>query len=161
MKQIAKASVAALTLIASGAAQTAPTQNPPAISIARSESLQTTKGAAQFFTGSVQVQQLFSGHDPARTSGGKVSFAPGARSAWHTHPLGQILIVTDGAGWMQQWGGPVEEIRKGDVVWIPPGVKHWHGAAATTSMTHIAIQEQLDGRVVDWMEKVTDEQYRR
>jgi quercetin dioxygenase-like cupin family protein len=161
MKQIAKASVAALTLIASGASQTAPTQNPPAISIARSESLQTTKGAAQFFTGSVQVQQLFSGHDPARTSGGKVSFAPGARSAWHTHPLGQILIVTDGTGWMQQWGGPVEEIRKGDVVWIPPGVKHWHGAAATTSMTHIAIQEQLDGRVVDWMEKVTDEQYRR
>ena len=161
MKQIAKASVAALTLIASGAAQTAPTQNPPAISIARSESLQTTKGAAQFFTGSVQVQQLFSGHDPARTSGGNVSFAPGARSAWHTPPLGQILIVTDGTGWMQQWGGPVEEIRKGDVVWIPPGVKHWHGAAATTSMTHIAIQEQLDGRVVDWLEKVTDEQYRR
>ena len=109
----------------------------------------------------MQVQQLFPGHDPARTSGGKVSFAPGARSAWHTHPLGQILIVTDGTGWMQQWGGPVEEIRTGDVIWIPPGVKHWHGATATTSMTHIAIQEQLNGRVVDWMEKVTDEQYRK
>ena len=90
-----------------------------------------------------------------------MSFAPGARSAWHTHPLGQILIVTDGTGWIQQWGGPVEEIRTGDVIWIPPGVKHWHGATATTSMTHIAIQEQLNGRVVDWMEKVTDEQYRK
>ena len=161
MRQIATAVMAALTLIASGAAQTAPAQNPQAISIARSESLQANRGSAQFFTGSVQVQQLFPGHDPARTSGGKVSFAPGARSAWHTHPLGQILIVTDGTGWIQQWGGPVEEIRKGDVIWIPPGVKHWHGATATTSMTHIAIQEQLNGRVVDWMEKVTDEQYRR
>ena len=161
MRKIAKAAMAALTLIASRAAQTAPAQNPQAISIARSESLQATRGAAQLFTGSVQVQQLFPGHDPARISGGKVSFAPGARSAWHTHPLGQILIVTDGTGWMQQWGGPVEEIRKGDVIWIPPGVKHWHGATATTAMTHIAIQEQLNGRVVDWMEKVTDEQYRR
>jgi quercetin dioxygenase-like cupin family protein len=109
----------------------------------------------------VQVQQLFPSHDPARTSGGRVTFEPGARSAWHTHPLGQILIVMDGTGWIQQWGGPIEEIRKGDVIWIPPGVKHWHGATPTTAMTHIAIQEQLNGKAVKWLEKVTDEQYRK
>jgi len=90
-----------------------------------------------------------------------VTFEPGARSAWHTHPFSQILIVTEGAGWIQQWGGPIQEIRKGDVIWIPPGVKHWHGAAPTTSMTHIAIQEQLNGKAVDWLEKVTVEQYRK
>ena len=90
-----------------------------------------------------------------------MTFAPGARSAWHTHPFGQILIVTEGEGWIQQWGGPIQEIRKGDVIWIPPGVKHWHGAAPTTSMTHIAIQEQLNGKAVDWLEKVTVEQYRK
>jgi len=100
-------------------------------------------------------------YDPSRTSGGKVTFEPGARSAWHTHPLGQILIVTDGTGWIQQWGGPIEEIRKGDVIWIPPGVKHWHGATPSIAMTHIAIQEQLNGKAVEWMEKVTDEQYRK
>jgi quercetin dioxygenase-like cupin family protein len=161
MRRIATTIMAVLTLLASGAAQSAPAQNPQAINIARSESLTSNKGAGQFFTGSVQVQQLFPDRDPARTSGGKVTFAPGARSAWHTHPLGQILIVTDGTGWIQQWGGPVEEIRKGDVIWIPPGVKHWHGATATTAMTHIAIQEQFNGKVVEWMEKVTDEQYRK
>jgi quercetin dioxygenase-like cupin family protein len=98
---------------------------------------------------------------PGRTSGGLVTFEPGARSAWHTHPVGQILIVTAGVGHVQRWGGPIEEIRPGDVIWIPPGVKHWHGATASTGMTHIAIQEQLDGKVVDWMEKVSDEQYRK
>jgi quercetin dioxygenase-like cupin family protein len=108
----------------------------------------------------VRVQSLFDAKEPARSSGGQVTFRPGARSAWHTHPLGQILIVTDGVGWVQQWGGPVQVIRKGDVVWIPAGVKHWHGATPTTTMTHIALQEQLDGRAVDWLEKVTDEQYR-
>ena len=117
------------------------------IKITRSESLQLKKGSAA--------------DDPSRTSGGKVTFEPGARSSWHTHPSGQILIVTDGTGWVQQWGGPIEEIRKGDVIWIPPGVKHWHGATPSTAMTHIAIQEQLNGKAVEWMEKVTDEQYRK
>ena len=104
---------------------------------------------------------LFDAQDGARASSGRVTFQPGARSAWHTHPLGQILIVTSGTGWVQKWGSPKQEIREGDVVRIPPGRKHWHGATATTSMTHIAIQEQLDGRVVDWLEKVSDEQYRK
>jgi quercetin dioxygenase-like cupin family protein len=144
-------------------AQTSGTKAPTSsvIKITRSESLQLKKGSANYFTGSVQVQELFPADDPSRTSGGKVTFEPGARSAWHTHPLGQILIVTDGTGWVQQWGGPIEEIRKGDVIWIPPGVKHWHGATPSTAMTHIAIQEQLNGKAVEWMEKVTDEQYRK
>jgi 4-carboxymuconolactone decarboxylase len=146
---------------ATGAPQTAPAQNPQTISIARSESLQANKGSAQYFTGTVQIQQLFVAHDPSRTSGGRVTFEPGARSAWHTHPFGQILIVTDGTGWIQQWGGPIQEIRKADVIWIPPGMKHWHGATPTTSMTHIAIQEQLNSKAVDWLEKVTDEQYQK
>ncbi len=131
------------------------------INISRSDSLQPKKASAEYFTGVVQVQELFPADDPSRTSGGKVTFEPGARSAWHSHPLGQILIVTDGMGWVQQWGGPIEEIRKGDVVRIPAGVKHWHGATPTTAMTHIAIQEQLNGKAVAWMEKVTDEQYRK
>jgi quercetin dioxygenase-like cupin family protein len=131
------------------------------ISITRSGSQPQSKGPAGHFTGSVQIEELFSVHDPSRANGGKVTFEPGARSAWHMHPLGQILIVTDGTGWIQQWGGAIEEIRKGDVVWIPAGVKHWHGATPNTAMTHIAIQEQLDGKAVEWMEKVTDEQYRK
>jgi quercetin dioxygenase-like cupin family protein len=130
------------------------------IKITRSDSLQSHQGSAQYFTGSVQVQQLFAASDPSRTSGGKVTFEAGARSAWHTHPFGQILIVTEGTGWIQQWRGPIEEIRKGDVIWIPAGVKHWHGATPNRSMTHIAIQEELNGKAVEWMEKVTDEQYR-
>jgi len=116
-------------------------------------------GASDRFTGSVRVQSLFDATDPRRTSGGAVTFQPGARSAWHTHPLGQILIVTDGLGWVQQWGGPVQVIRKGDVVWIPAGVKHWHGATPTTAMTHIAVQENVHGVAVNWLEQVTDEQY--
>jgi quercetin dioxygenase-like cupin family protein len=117
------------------------------------------KGPHDYFTGRVRVDRLFTAPEPARAAGASVTFEPGARTAWHTHPLGQTLIVTAGCGWVQREGGPVEEIRPGDVVWFSPGEKHWHGATATTGMTHIAIQESLDGKVVDWMEKVTDAQY--
>jgi quercetin dioxygenase-like cupin family protein len=130
------------------------------IIITPSAEQKVTTGFPKRFTGSVRVRTLFDPTDPSRTSGGAVTFQPGARSAWHTHPLGQILIVTDGEGWVQQWGGPVQVIRKGDVVWIPPGVKHWHGAAPTTAMTHIAVQESLNGVAVNWLEQVTNEQYR-
>jgi 4-carboxymuconolactone decarboxylase len=149
----------AQVLLPSGSPQTEPAHNSQTIKITRSGSLQANKGSAEYFTGSVQVQELFPADDPSRTSGGKVTFEPGARSAWHTHPLGQILIVTAGRGWVQEWGGPIEEIRQGDVVWIPPGVKHWHGATASTSITHISIQESLNGKTVEWMEKVSDQQY--
>jgi quercetin dioxygenase-like cupin family protein len=117
------------------------------------------KGPAEWFTGTVRIDPLFTAPDPARAAGASVTLEPGARTAWHTHPLGQTLIVTSGCGWAQREGGSVEEIRPGDVVWFAPGEKHWHGAAATTAMSHIAIQEQLDGKAVDWMEHVTDEQY--
>ena len=130
------------------------------IEIARSGSQPSAKGSAQYFTGSVRVDPLFPAKEPSRTSGGLVTFEPGARSAWHTHPAGQVLIVTAGAGRVQQWGGPIEEIRPGDVVWFPPGEKHWHGATPTTAMTHIAIQEALNGKPLDWMEQVSDEQYK-
>jgi len=143
------------------ASPNASAQESHSITITRSGSQQPGKGPAEHFTGSVLIEPLFPVHDPSRTTGGKVTFEPGARSAWHTHPLGQILIVTDGMGWIQQWGGPIEEIRKGDVIWIPAGVKHWHGATPDAAMTHIAIQEQLNGKAVEWMEKVTDEQYRK
>jgi quercetin dioxygenase-like cupin family protein len=119
----------------------------------------SAKGSPQYFTGVVRVDPLFDAPHPARVVGASVTFEPGARTAWHTHPLGQTLIVTAGCGRVQREGGPVEEIRPGDVVWIPPGEKHWHGAAPTTAMTHIAIQEKLDGKTVDWMEPVSDEQY--
>ena len=131
------------------------------IEIARSRSQQPSKAPAEHFTGAVVIEPVFSSHPPSFANGKKVTFQPGARSAWHTHPLGQTLIVTDGTGWIQQWGGPIEEIRKGDVVWIPAGVKHWHGGTPNTAMTHIAIQEQLKGKVVEWLEKVTEDQYRR
>ncbi len=119
------------------------------------------EGPADWFTGTVRVDPLFSAVDPARVGGALVTFEPGARTAWHTHPLGQTLIVTAGCGWVQREGGPIEEIRPGDVVWFPPGEKHWHGAAATTAMSHIAIQETLNESPVDWMERVNDAQYRR
>jgi quercetin dioxygenase-like cupin family protein len=119
------------------------------------------KGPADYFTGSVRVDPLFEAPDPARVRGAHVTFEPGARTAWHTHPLGQTLIVTSGLGWAQSEGGPVEEIRPGDVVWFAPGEKHWHGASASNAMTHIAIQEALDGKVVDWLEQVSDAQYRK
>jgi len=126
----------------------------------RSGSQPSGKGPADYFTGAVRIDPLFNPPAPARAFGASVTFEPGARTAWHTHPLGQTLIVTAGCGRAQRWGGPVEEIRPGDVIWIPPGEKHWHGAAATTAMTHIAIQEQLDGKAADWMEHVTDEEYK-
>jgi quercetin dioxygenase-like cupin family protein len=128
--------------------------------IKRVGSQPSVKGPAEWFTGSVRVDPLFQAPDPALVSGASVTFEPGARTAWHTHPLGQTLVVTTGCGWAQQWGGPIEEIRPGDVVWFAPGEKHWHGATPTTGMTHIAIQEKKDGKVVDWMEQVSDEQYR-
>jgi quercetin dioxygenase-like cupin family protein len=129
--------------------------------ISRSGSQQSRKGSAEYFTGTVRLDPLFQALDPARVGGASVTFEPGARTAWHTHPLGQTLIVTSGCGWAQREGGPVEEIRPGDVVWFPPGEKHWHGATPTAAMTHIAIQETLNGTAVNWMEKVSDEQYRR
>lgn len=116
------------------------------------------KGPADWFTGTVRIDPLF-GPDPARVGGALVTFEPGARTAWHTHPLGQTLLVTAGCGWVQREGGPIEEIRPGDVVWFPAGEKHWHGATATTAMSHIAIQEKLNGSNVDWLEHVSDEQY--
>ena len=125
----------------------------------RNGSQPSTKGPAEFFTGTVRIDPLFNAPAPARVGCASVTFEPGARSAWHTHPLGQILIVTAGCGWTQCEGGPIEEIRAGDVIWCPPGHRHWHGATPTTSLTHIAVQEYLDGKAVEWMEHVTDEQY--
>jgi quercetin dioxygenase-like cupin family protein len=127
--------------------------------IRRAGSQPSGKGPADWFTGSVRIDPLLGPPEPARVAGALVTFEPGARTAWHTHPLGQTLIVTAGCGWVQRLGGPREEIRPGDVVWFPPGEKHWHGATATTGMSHIAIQEKLNGSPVDWMEQVTDEQY--
>jgi len=128
--------------------------------IKRNGAQPSNKGSEDYFTGTVRIDPLFSGAAPARAMGVSVTFEPGARTAWHTHPLGQALIVTAGCGRTQRWDGPIEEIRPGDVVWIPPGEKHWHGAAPNTAMTHIAIHELQDGRTVDWLEKVSDEQYR-
>ena len=127
--------------------------------IKRGGSQQSMKGPAEWFTGTVRIDPLFEAVLPARANGGSVTFEPGARTAWHTHPLGQTLIVTAGAGRAQRWGDPVEEIRPGDVVWFAPGEKHWRGASPTSAMTHLAIQERLDGKAVDWLEKVSDEQY--
>lgn len=127
--------------------------------IKRSGSQPSGNGPADYFTGVVRIDPLFSPPAPARVISASVTFEPGARTAWHTHPLGQTLLVTAGCGWAQRWGAPVEEIRPGDVIWFPPGEKHWHGATSTTAMTHIALQEQLDGKTADWLEKVSDEQY--
>lgn len=136
-------------------------QNAQDVVVQRAGSQKPSIGAAQNFTGSVRVDGRFQGSAPARISGGTVTFEPGARTAWHTHPLGQTLIVSAGVGLVQHWGGAIQEIRPGDTVWIPPGVKHWHGASPTTGMTHVAISEVLDGKTVEWMEHVSDEQYRR
>jgi quercetin dioxygenase-like cupin family protein len=127
--------------------------------IKRNGSQPPAKGPADWFTGTVRIDPLFQASDPARAAGACVTFEPAARTAWHTHPLGQTLIVTCGVGRVQRWGGPIEEIRPGDVVWFQPGEKHWHGASPTKAMTHIAIQEAQNGKVVDWMEHVGDEQY--
>lgn len=127
--------------------------------IKRSGSQPSGPGPAEYFTGQVRIDPLFQAPEPARGVGASVTFEPGARTAWHTHPLGQTLLVTAGLGLAQRWGGPVEEICPGDVVWFPPGEKHWHGAGPTTAMTHLAFQEKLDGKTVEWLEKVGDEQY--
>src|SRR4051794_14102475 len=127
--------------------------------IKRSGSRPSGKGPAEYFTGTVRIDPLFEAPEPARVRGASVTFEPGARTAWHTHPLGQTLIVTSGVGRVQKLGGPVEEIRPGDVIWFDPNEKHWHGASPTVAMTHIALQEALNGKVVDWMEKVSDEDY--
>ena len=127
--------------------------------IKRSGTRPSGKGAVENFTGAVRVDPLFEAPDPARVAGSSVTFEPGARTVWHTHPLGQTLIVTAGRGRVQRWGGPIEEIHPGDVIWFAPGEKHWHGASPTTAMTHIAIQERLNGKAVDWMEPVSDEHY--
>ena len=128
--------------------------------ILRAGTQPSSEGPPDRFTGTVRLDPLFTAHDPARTSGASVTFEPGARTAWHTHPLGQTLIIAAGLGRVQREGGPVEEVRSGDVVWFPPGEKHWHGASPTTAMTHLAVQEALDGKTVDWLEQVSDDQYR-
>jgi quercetin dioxygenase-like cupin family protein len=127
--------------------------------ITRNGSQPSRKGPAEYFTGTVWIDPLFEAPEPARVVGATVTFEPGARTAWHTHPLGQTLVVTSGCGRAQRWDGPIEEIRPGDVIWFAPGERHWHGASPATAMTHIAIQEMLDGKTVDWMEQVSDEQY--
>jgi quercetin dioxygenase-like cupin family protein len=134
-------------------------RNSKKMEIKRSGSQPSGKGQAEYFTGRVRIDPLFEAKDPGRAGGISVTFEPGARTAWHSHPLGQNLIVTAGCGLVQSWGGPVEKIRPGDMIWSPPEEKHWHGATATTAMTHISIVEQLDGKSADWMEKVSDEQY--
>ena len=142
-------------------AETPAAPPPPPITIARRGSQAAQSGPTDRFTGSVNVTQLFGAQAPSHVSGGSVTFPPGARSAWHRHPLGQVLIITAGTGWVQSWGGPIQEFHAGDVVRIPPGVKHWHGASPASSVMHIAIQEELDGKNTDWLEKVSDEQYGR
>jgi len=153
-----------MSLLAACVAQAQPPAAAPApaggdLVIARNGSQPSARGPAANFTGSVRVDPLYGPRGPSRASAAYVSFEPGARSAWHSHPLGQILVVTAGVGRVQRWGGKIEEIRPGDVVWTPPGVKHWHGAAPTTAMTHIASQEAENGKVVEWMEQVSDAQY--
>jgi quercetin dioxygenase-like cupin family protein len=132
-----------------------------AMQITRNGSQPSRRGPAEYFTGTARIDPLFQPPDPARAGAGSVTFEPGARTAWHTHPLGQTLIITSGLGWVQREGGPIDEVRPGDVVWFPPGLKHWHGATPTNAMSHIAIQETLNGKNVDWLEKVSDEQYRK
>jgi quercetin dioxygenase-like cupin family protein len=131
------------------------------IEIIRNGSQPSSKGPSDWFTGTTRIDPLFAAKESARAAASLVTFEPSARTVWHTHPLGQTLIVTSGLGRVQREGGPVQEIRPGDIVWFPPGLRHWHGASPTTAMSHIAIQEHLNGKVVDWMEKVTDEQYGR
>ena len=155
MKSLAALAGSACLLVSAAA------QADQAVTVTRAGSQPSSVGSAEYFTGAVRVDSRFQGSEPARVGGGTVTFEPGARTAWHSHPLGQTLIVTAGVGAVRQWGGPIQEIKPGDIVWIPPGVKHWHGAAATTGMSHIAIAEALDGKTVTWMEQVTEEQYAR
>jgi quercetin dioxygenase-like cupin family protein len=155
------ATTAGAAALAAAVPATAAAQRRATMDIVRSGSLPSQKGPAEYFTGSVRIDSRFQGRAPARVGGGIVTFEPGARTAWHTHPLGQTLIVTSGCGWVQVEGGPREEIRPGDIVWLAPGEKHWHGATLTTAMSHIAIAEALDGKSVEWMEQVSDVQYGR
>lgn len=157
--RVLAAATASLALTAATAFAQPQATSGAGVEVRRNGSQASGKGPADYFSGAVRVDPLFQADAPARMRGGSVTFEPGARSAWHTHPLGQILIVTAGVGWVQAWGGPKQDIRPGDVVWIAPGVKHWHGATATSGMTHIALQEHLDGKVVDWLEKVDDAHY--
>lgn len=156
MKSFAAATLAIALFVSAAAAQ-----SDPRITVTPTGTQPSAVGSASTFTGAARVDSRFQAAAPARIGGGTVTFEPGARTAWHTHPLGQTLIVIAGVGLVQQWGGPVQEIRPGDVVWIPPGIKHWHGATPTNSMSHIALSEALDGKSVDWMELVPDAQYRR
>lgn len=157
----ARANVLAIAMSASIVitADVQPVAAGSALEIVHADSQPSVEGAGENFTGRVRIDAAFERTAPARVAGSTVTFEPGARTAWHTHPLGQTLIVTSGIGWVQQWGQPARTIRPGDVVWIPAGVKHWHGATATTAMTHIAITEGANGKLVDWMEKVSDGQY--
>ncbi len=160
MKYLASSAVILTALVGAMTMAQAPTANHDSqIEVVSHDGRTSNPGAPSNFTGHVQVEQLFAAQAGRAASGGLVTFQPGARSMWHTHPKGQILIVTAGTGLVQQWGGPVLAMKSGDVVWIPPGVKHWHGAAATSSVTHIAIQEAVEGKVVDWLEPVSDQQY--
>jgi quercetin dioxygenase-like cupin family protein len=152
---------ASATLAAAASANAQDAKQGAGLKITRSGSEPSRRGPPQNFTGGVRVDSPFRGSAPARIGGAFVTFEPGARTAWHTHPLGQTLIVTAGHGWVQSAGGPKEEIRPGDIVWIPPGEKHWHGATVGLGMTHIAISEALDGKTVNWMEQVSDEQYQK
>ncbi len=151
----------AITVALSLGASAALAEADKGVQVTRAGTHASTAGPSDNFTGAVRVDSRFSATAPATVSGGTVTFEPGARTAWHTHPLGQTLIVTAGVGLVQRWDGAVQEIRPGDIAWIPPGVKHWHGATETTGMSHIAISETLDGKSVEWMEQVTDEQYTR
>ncbi|QQE90638.1 cupin domain-containing protein [Azotobacter chroococcum] len=151
--------LAAMAALPSLLASAALAQEAAMVKVTRVGTQPSTQGPAEYFTGAVRIDSRFQGSAPARVGGGIVTFEPGARTAWHTHPLGQTLIVTAGVGLVQQEGASVQEIKPGDVVWIPPDVKHWHGATAATGMTHIAIAESLDGKAADWLEKVSDEQY--
>jgi quercetin dioxygenase-like cupin family protein len=150
----------AMSVLSLSIAAAAGAQGDPGLKITRNGAQPSVRGAAENFTGAVRVDSLFNADAPARVGGGLVSFEPGARTAWHTHPLGQTLLVTYGVGLVQVWGGPLQEIRSGDTVWIPPGAKHWHGATPTNGMAHYAISERREGKSVDWLEPVSDPQYR-
>jgi quercetin dioxygenase-like cupin family protein len=160
MKRLAAAVLSFGMLASPPASDPARAEDIKPVTVTRSGSTPPTAGPEANFTGAVRVESRFQAQEPGRAGGGLVTFEPGARTAWHTHPLGQTLIVTSGVGLVQHWGGPIQEIRPGDIVWIPPGTKHWHGAAANSAMAHIAIAESLNGSTVDWLEKVSDEQYR-
>lgn len=146
---------------ASASAEAGAISAPAAVTVTRAAAMPAITGDARYFTGAVEVDAMFQRPSPARVGGGIVTFAPGARTAWHTHPLGQTLIVTQGYGWVQHWQGPLQALAAGDVAWIPPGVKHWHGATATSAMQHVAIAEAQDGSAVSWLEQVTDDSYPR